>query len=548
MFNSLRPYSLPLTLVIASGFLSACAVTPEPFQKNEIAQINRQDREKAVRDMAPLTAPLTLEEAIARALKYNLEHRTRMVEQAFAVGQLDASRYDMLPKLMANAGYSWRNEDLTREAVDSVTGQPSLSNPFISSERQHNTTDITFSWSLLDFGASYYTAKQNADRVLIASERRRKAMHTLVQNVRTAYWRAVAAEMLGAQVKATIEEAETALEAARTVSAERVKSPAESLRYQRNLLENLRLLENVDRELSNARIELANHIGLLPGTPFQIAIPEDFNPQPIEIPAERMEELALSNNADLREQFYNVRVAASETRKAILRLLPGISLDYGNKYDNDKYLVNDQWREAGIRVGFNLLNVLALPSQMKAGEMGVQVAETRRMALQMSVLTQVHLARFQYNDALLQYRRANAIYTVDNELARLALNQEQSQMASRLDRIAANVTAILSSVRRYHAIAKVNEASSKIQATLGLEPQVASVDDTPLEELAGQIGVSLDSWVDEAAQPAETPAPSEEIARAEVKERLRLMVSRQDDGLAVLSLSRTLSNPQQGQA
>ena len=53
-------------------------------------------------------------------------------------------------------------------------------------------------------------------------------------------------------------------------------------------------------------------------------------------------------------------------------------------------------------------------------------------------------------------------------------------MASRLDRIAANVTSILSTVRRYQAMAKVHEAASNVQATLGQEPNFGSLDDLGL--------------------------------------------------------------------
>jgi len=87
----------------------------------------------------PIKAPLSLEEAIARALKYNLERRSRMMEEAIALNQLDVSHYDMLPKLVASAGYSSRSEYATTRAVDSVTGQPSLANPFISSDKHHAT-------------------------------------------------------------------------------------------------------------------------------------------------------------------------------------------------------------------------------------------------------------------------------------------------------------------------------------------------------------------------------------------------------------------------
>jgi len=507
-----------LAAAAIAATLGGCATAPKPLSPDELDRINLADRTTARGDIPPLTAPLTLEEAIARALKYNTQHRIRILEQALALGQLDASRFDVLPKLLANAGYTWRDEENIREAIDSVTGQPSLANPYISSERSRVTADIGLTWNLLDFGASYYTAQQNADRLLVAGERRRKAMHTLIQEVRTVYWRAVAAQQLGHLVKATIKEAEQALAFSRKIAEERVRSPGEALRYQRNLLENLRLLENVDRELSAARIELADLIGAPIGSQILLAEPPAAQPVPLELPVERMEELALSQNAELREEFYNVRIATLETRKALMKLLPGISFDYGINYDDDKYLINQKWQDAGLTVSYNLFNLLSAPSRMKVAEMGVKLAEARRMALQMALLTKVHLARHQYEDAMRQWQRAEAIYDVDRRLSDLALSREKTQTAGNLDRIAANVTAILSSVRRYHAMAKVQEAASRVQASLGVEPRIGALDDIELPELKEQIQHFLERWANTAApgQPpgavqseAEAPANSE---------------------------------------
>jgi len=498
-----------LLLAMSAGLLlSGCAVTPKPFSQEEIASINHSDRIAARGNMPAIESAISLEEAIARALKYNLDHRIRMLEQAHANGILEAGRYDMLPKLMANAGYAWRDEDNTRRATDSVTGLPSLANPYISSDRSHNTADIGLTWNLLDFGASYYTAKQNADRLLIANERRRKAMHALIQNVRTVFWRAMAAEKLSEQVRVTIQQAEMALTDSRQAYSEMIKSPGESLRYQRNVLENLRLLENVQRELSAARIELASLIGVDPGKQIALVEPGVMQPMPLNLSVQSMEETALTKNADLREHFYSARIAATDTRKALLKLLPGLSFNYGYNYDNDKYLINDQWRDAGMRVSFNLFNLLSGPSQMKAAEMNATVAQARRMALQMSVLTQVHLARHQYDDALRQFQRADTIHDVDTRLAKLAQNQEQSQMASRLDRISSNVTSILSSVRRYQAMAKVHEAASRVQSIMGMEPEIGSLDDTDLPTLQKQIDQSLQRWAQiEMSIPQIQPAP-----------------------------------------
>lgn len=82
-----------------------------------------------------------------------------MMEEAIALNQLDLSKYDMLPRLLAQIGYRSRDEDLATGAKNSVTGAASLANPFISSDRDHTAGSLGLTWSLLDFGVGYYGAK-----------------------------------------------------------------------------------------------------------------------------------------------------------------------------------------------------------------------------------------------------------------------------------------------------------------------------------------------------------------------------------------------------
>lgn len=510
-----------VALALAS-LLGACATAPRPLADADMARQAAQDRQAATAGQVPLSGALTLEAAIARALKHNLDHRTKLLEQALASGQLEAGRFDMLPRLVANAGYNNRDTDATRRSADPANpGQFSTTTPYISSERQHDTADLGLTWNLLDFGASYYASKQNADRLLVAGERRRRAMHQLVQNVRTAYWRALAAQTMGDRLRATVKDAEAALADSAALAQQRVRSPAEALRYQRNLLENLRILEGLERELASARIELAGLIGVPAATAFTLVEPPGGSaPQPVTLPIEQIETLALQRNGELRETSYQARIAADETRRALLRLLPGISFDASLRHDSDKYLVNQRWQEAGVRVSFNLFNLLSGPSQMRAAELAEQVAQHQRMAMQMTVLTQVHLAWHGYDDALRQYKRADALATVDGELARIAASQEASQTSSRLERISASVSSILSATRRYQAMARVHESASRLQALMGLEPRLGSLDDTDLPTLQRQIEESLQRWSRwQVADAAEAPAATLVAARGGAAER-----------------------------
>lgn len=479
-------------------FLVGCAsITPEPLQQAEIVSRAQTDRRAAQANVDPVKNALSLEEAIARALKYNLDRRTRLIEEAIAMNQFDVSQYDMLPKLVASAGYRDRSEYATTRAVDSVTGAPSLANPFISSDKSHAVYDLGLTWSILDFGLSYYAARQNADRVLIASERRRKAMHLLIQDVRTAFWRTASAQKLRADVKQSIIMAEEALTDSRQAEAERIRSPIDSLRYQRQLLENLRLLEAIDQELSTARIELANLINAPLAVELSVSEPAELlSRRMLELPVERMEEVAIARNADLSEQFYNTRIATEETKKTLLRLFPNLSFNYTLKYDTDRFLVHNRWNEAGAQLSYSLLNLLSAPAQQRLADAGVALADQRRIATQMTVLSQVHLARLQYASAYQQFVRADAIWSVDDKISRHIADREQAQTQSKLDRVSNSTTAILSLLRRYQALAQVHAAASKLQATLGMEPQIDSVHEQSLAELTKNISVALKQWND----------------------------------------------------
>lgn len=505
--------AIPLAAVAL--LLGGCAsFQPEPLTAPEILSASAADRQRIEQDIEPLHGPLSQQEAIARAIKYNLERRTRVMEEALASGQLDVGNFDMLPKLVASAGYRARDNDLVTRSKDSVTGAPSLSHPYISSEKAATTTDLSFTWSLLDFGQSYFASKQNADRVLIAAERRRKAMHVLIQDVRTAFWRAASAQALKADVRNTIAIAEEALADARQAEAERLRNPLDALRYQRQVLENLRLLEAIDQELSTARVELASLANLPRGQDFVVSEPEDLpNTQWLSVPVERMEEQAIAQNADLRESFYNARIASQETKRALLRAFPGLSFNYGMKQSDDSYLINQRWTETGLQLSFNLFGLLSAPAQMRLAEAGIAVADQRRMATQMATLTQLHLARLQYGNAYQQFARADAIAKVDADIVSHVAKRELAQTQTKLDRVANQSSAILSKLRRYQALAQAQAAASKLQATLGLEPVVEGSDSLPLAQLSEAVGMSLKNWdmgrleaLPASVQPGNTPA------------------------------------------
>ncbi len=498
-------------VALACVMVTGCAsVQPVALLPQEMRSQQQIDADNSRKDVEPITGPLTLDEALARALKYNLERRTRLMEEALALGQLDVSRFDMLPKAMAQAGYSYRDRARFTHSSTYPSEEPVTSTSSTSADRNHTTYDLGLTWSLLDFGMGYYGARQQADRLLIATEKRRRAMHLLMQDVRTAYWRAASAQLLKADVIKTIALAEEALADSRKVADERVRNPLDPLRFQRQLLENLRLLESINQELASAQVDLAFLINAPLSQPIVIATTDlrNITDDVAKVPMEKLEEVALQNNADLREQHYNSRIAREETRRTLLRMFPNLSFSYGAKYDTDRYLLSNNWNEAGLQLSFNLMSLFTGPTQMKLAEAGVTLADQRRMVTQMTVLTQVHLSHLQLVNARSQYERADAIYETDRKIAELMRNRQAVQTQSKLDMVSSETASILSLLRRYQALAQVQVAENRLVATLGLEPQIDGTRNVPLKQLTEQVAASSAPWPQWAreARPAATPA------------------------------------------
>lgn len=500
--NGLRLGAAAALVVVLGG----CAtVKAKPTPVAEILAVSEVDRQTAAQT-PPITGPLSLNEAVARALKYNLDQRVSIAEQVIATRQFDVSQRELIPNIMATAGYTTRDEDLTRRSLDSVTGAPSNANPFISQERSHATGELGVTWNLLDFGVGYYNAKQAGNRILIADERRRKAVHTLIQDVQTAFWRAYSAQVLRVQILETIALAEGALADARQAEEERLRSPLDALRFQRQILENLRTLEALDQELSTAKLDLARLINVPMTTEFTLAEPKNnFGDEVLDADTERLEVLAITGAADIREQHYNVRNAHMEARKTLLRLFPRLSLDYGYNSDTDQFLINDTWNDAGAQLAFGLLNVANIPLNRQLAEAGIELADRRRVASLMAVISQVHISRQQYANARSLYNRADQLTDVEQRILVQMANREEAQVQSKLETVSTRTSLIISLLRRYQALAQVYAAQSRLQATMGVDPGITRVDSMTLPELTDAIDASFAQWRASLTAPAAPP-------------------------------------------
>ena len=509
-----------LTSLIAV-IVTGCAVTPEVVAPGKIHSTAMADLDLLSQTEVQEALSIGLEEAIARAIKFNRDHRLKAYEAALAQGQLELVRQEMLPELAASAGYARRNNYSASASATFQDGKPAGlgANPTysISQGKEQATKDAVFTWNILDFGLSYVRAKQHADRYLIAKERERKTMQNIVQDVRAAYWRAVSAERLLLKIGPLMEKAATALDDSRQIELRRLSSPVEALYYQRELLDVLRALQGLRQDLVNAKVELAALMDIKPGKPFTLADVEQpaFSLPEMEMKLSFIEEQALKYRPELMETYYQKRISIEETRAAFLKLLPGISLNAGAYNSNNKYLLNEDWTSIGAQVSWNLFNVFKLGTERRMAQTRGALAEEQRLATSMAVLTQVHLSNMRFTQARKSFDLADRYLQVADRINEQVRNTAELEQTAELDMIRESLNLLLAELRRDVAYADLQNSYGRVFASMGADLLPEAYADQSVEELALTIGSRFEQWqrgeIEFPAMEAEVEAEQQEM-------------------------------------
>ena len=464
--------------------LAGCAVQPQPLGEDAHSDASQRDRERLAAATEPLDHPVTLAEATARAIRFNMDYRQRMMEEGAAARQLDVANWDMLPKFTLQAGYTARDNDAFSYGVQ-PDGTKTVS-PSTAVERRHWTDSAVFSWNILDFGLSYYRSKQLADQVLIAEERRRKALQNLVQDVRYAWWRAESAERLLPQVDAFLREVDLTIARARLIENRRLLPPIQIIGYRRALLDLAQQITQRRQDLAAARVELATLMNIGPGTPYTIAtLPTERQVPDFTAHIDALENLALINRPELREERYRARITDLEhTRTQWSTLVPGLGVDAGYYHDSNRFLVNNSWEQAGIAAAFNLVKVFSLPAIDRSFAAQRTVDEARRLALSSAVITQTRIAAVRFQLLKNEFDVWDEALRDDEQIIRYLSAANQIGLETELEIVRAKARRMVTLMNRDAVHAGLQAAMGRVAYSVGVDSLPDQLDDRSTEGIA----------------------------------------------------------------
>jgi outer membrane protein TolC len=450
----------------AAGLLLAgCA--PQPDREQARAHFAELDL-AAYQQRAPqIDGPLTLADALRLATNHNVEIWIAEQEHQFHVEMETQARLRLLPSLTLGFDSRERSELDVSSSRSFETERESLE-PSYSSERNTRRYDIGTTWSLLDFGISFFRARQAGNRALIAEERERRVRQNIALEVVQAYWQAVTARAVSREAAHIAKEVDRQLAMITQEIDEQATPRVSGLKRQTLLLEQLEELKRYKRAYLSAKAKLATLIGLTPGTEFTLAdVSLDAPPEPLDADVPTLERRALLERPELYEKDLEQLISRDEAYIAIARLFPNFSLLWRYDWNDNPFLVFNEWGTIGMRASWDLLAIPHQLQQHKALELQTDLLGRRRTAVAVAILTQLHLSLIEQHEAVEQHRHARRIADARRALAAAVESAASEGTSHAGEALEHRVRYLKAQARALSAHAGIMTARARLLNTLG---------------------------------------------------------------------------------
>lgn len=456
----------------AAGLLAACSTTKTqeiPVVEAPMMSAYYSDWDRAVRadvDLqnmyvgtpSQISRPIDMYMAMALALKYNYTRRLASYQENLVKSNINPMT---LPTMAENLGY-----DNTMNS----TATPA---------------DLKLSWNLLDISSLYYQNNLAAPEIA-AQEQSRKAINNILQEARSLYWKALAAQRLIPVIDDMNEYLVRVVDELNARSNEMMKegkTPSTNLLLKkRKYLESIQQLAALRKKFDTAQAEFAGFLGFYPSTEIKMAGAEygNFAIPSMRVKIQQLEWLALTNRPELRA-FDNI------TDKSELELVIKDFDDVNNSdYRQDPNYYNRKWSKESNDLAMTVFEDVRYPGVSTYNSLA-------RQRMTNIVLNQVYLAWAMYQSAVEEYLLNMSVATTSEDIAEDITDKEGSNKAvSHLE----SAKAIIDEAQAFLAYIDVQEAIGKLYASIGMDAVPSEMLNESPSLIAIQIKKTLDKWQD----------------------------------------------------
>jgi outer membrane protein, multidrug efflux system len=509
-----RPDTAYRTAIIFSLLLyvTGCT-TPSPLDRDELAQKADSQKKHLDSRAEELADQITFSQALGFAIEHNIEFRLQAYQAAMATGNRQMANMSLLPSVTARAGYRQRSNVLASVSESVDTGQVSLA-ASTSSDRVGHSRDLELGWNVLDFSLAWFRAREFGEQALIAEEERRRVSQQLALDLLTAWDRALLFQSLSKDLETVRTALEAGLSFSEQVDQNRLRDQAEIIEFRKGLLLMLRRVQQLVRQMEDARSELARLMGVAPHhlpdlQPDETTALLFINSQSVSI--EALHTIALSERPEMRQALYLHRSAKNDSRRRLVESLPNIIFSFGSRYDSNSYLVNNHWRDSSMNLSLNLVRLASIGGQRRLGKLNEKAAAARVEIQAMAILSQVSIAERAWRGAAKDACLVRTLSRLDDRRLNLMEARAKAALVDQLTITRLQMDNILFQIEAGLAVADMRRAALMLAMSIGvgIVPDEISSPQAPdgVQQLSEWLQVGMYRYVNSLILDGDAPIP-----------------------------------------
>lgn len=454
--------SLFCLALASSGCMRTSCILPDKREHNLY-----HDRMKMQISDSLIDHPLNLDEIIEIAMCQNLDLKVKEREVSIQYEVATNEKLNMLPYLMINWEKSERDNDSGSASQSLIEGVPPAP-PSISSPRNTQRYDFSFTWNLLDFGISYFRSRQAAHTALEGCYDMERIKQNLVLEITRNYWDTIVAGMAVDETRVIMDHLQKNLYLVEDKVKRKVVSKSLLLDYKDRILQLQLQMRDYSRDYQLALVELKRLMGVTPDREITLA-PVTFRDNLIDFDSiDELEIIALRSRPDII--LYDVQefIDVDEARAAFLEAFPGFSLFGSHFRDENYFLLNNEWNIAGLRTTWQLLSAPYMLGRSRIGLKNQLLTRDNRVALSMATLAQVHLAYMIYHIDEEYYRLAADRKTVKVHMLEMAQRKRALGQYDEADVLTYQIDALDAHIRANRAYADLQVTLEQLNNAIGV--------------------------------------------------------------------------------
>ncbi len=424
-------------------------------------------------------APLTADEAVRIALRYQGTVAQARTQIDAAAGRTQATGAATMPRLSLTAGYQ---DTLYSSISSSLAGATGASGALTGNNTAFQlsgySANVTLSQLLFDFGHTRDLVRQSRALEEAAAYGFTRAQTDLTFSVKEAFYLAIQQEKLVEVNENNVKNRQAQLAQAESRFNAGLGLPADVVRAQTAVSTAIFNLSQAQTNSGLARLNLNNLMGIDPRTPLQLK--DDPEQGPATDKPEELFDLALLHRPELAQARAQLQAARYGLDAANTTSAPRLTaaLVYGLRGD-------PFFNSLGIQVGFNFD---IYDGGLQAGR--VREAEANRESAQagldvaaQTVLTEVGRAYLNLKTAAERIRSAEQAEASAAETLRLATGRYQVGLGIFLDVLDAQAALLTAQTDRVNAYLQSDVARAALNRAIGVTPAevqpVVRKDDQP---------------------------------------------------------------------